>query len=184
MSIIGENRTMSEKELLEERRLMDYTLLVTENLFREMYIILSELDQKTRSARITQTEVEYKGTKKIIIKERELSTKELRAELDANNLIRTMDYVKSSLDVTDHLEYSDNQILGLLDTLPHIDAKHYFKTLLRKESGSILTTLLSLQELIKRLRFRCGYGNPEQYNQLFYFLIRYSINLIKRILEE
>ena len=124
---------MTEKELLEERRLMDYTLLVTENLFREMYIILSELDQKTRSARITQTEVEYKGTKKIIIKEQELSTKELRAELDANNLIRTMEYVKSSLDVTDHLEYSDNLILALLKKLPHIEVEHYIKTLMDKK---------------------------------------------------
>jgi hypothetical protein len=173
---------MTKKELLEERRLMDYTLLVTENLFREMYIILSELDQKTRSARITQTEVEYKGCKKFLIQERELSTKELRAELEANNLIRTMEYVKSSLDVTDHLEYSDNQILDLLDTLPHIDTKHYFKTLLRKENSSLLTTMLSLQELIKRLR-DCGYGKPEQYNQLFYFIVRQSINTLKKILE-
>ena len=84
--------TMTGKELLDERRLMDYILLVTENLFREMYIILSELDQKTRTNRITQTEVEYQKTKKIIIKERELTTKELKTELDANNLIRTMEY--------------------------------------------------------------------------------------------
>ena len=174
---------MTEKELLEERRLMDYTLLVTENLFREMYIILSELDQKTRSARITQTEVEYKGTKKIIIKEQELSTKELRAELDANNLIRTMEYVKSSLDVTDHLEYSDNLILALLKKLPHIEVEHYIKTLMDKNRSSILTTLVVIQELIKQFR-GIGYGNPEQYNQLFYFLIRYSINLMKQILEE
>ena len=173
---------MTEKELLEERRLMDYTLLVTENLFREMYITLSELDQKTRSARITQTEVEYKGCKKFLFQERELSIKELRTELDANNLIRTMKYVKSSLDVTNHLEYSDNQILGLLDTLPHINTKHCFKTLLRKEDSSLLTNLLSLQELIKRFR-DCGYGKPEQYNQLFYFIVQQSINTLKKILE-
>jgi hypothetical protein len=175
--------TMTEKELLEERLMMDYTLLVTENLFREMYIILSELDQKTRTNRITQTEVEYHGTKKIIINERELTTKELKTELDANHLISTMEYVKSSLEVTDHLEYSDNLILALLKNLPHIEVRHYIKTLMSKDRNSILTILVAIQELIKQFR-GIGYGKPEQYNQLFYFLTRHSINLIKRILEE
>ena len=80
-------------------------------------------------------------------------------------------------------EYSDNLILALLKKLPHIDVEHYIKTLMSKDRNSILTILVAIQELIKQFR-GIGYGKPEQYNQLFYFIVRHSINLIKRILEE
>ena len=171
---------MNNKQLLNERRMIDYSLLLTEAVVKEIHEILSELEQKTRSDRISQTEVNSNGKKHILIQERELTSQEISCELDNNNIIPVIQYVKNSLISINKLEYSDNQILELLDTLPHIEAKHYIKTLMN-EDNSILVELPVLQELIIQLR-KCGYGKPEKYNQIFYFVVKHSINVINKIL--
>lgn len=171
-----------EKEQLEIRRFMDYLLFMTENLFHEIYVLLSSLEQRTRSERITQTEITFKGKTKILIKERDLSDKEIKDELYKNNIISVIEYIIKGLDSVNMLEYDNNQVLSLLNTLPHIKAKNDFKKLMNEEENNILVKILIIQNLIKQLK-EVGYGKPEKYNQLFFFVVKQSINILKRILE-
>lgn len=153
---------MENREMLEERRLMDYLFLMVESIFHEIYEIISVLEQDTRSERITQKEIISNNKKRILIQERELSPKEIRESLNSNNLIRTLMNLKSSLESVNHLSYSDEQILSLLSDLPHIEIEHYLRTLM-KNRDSLLVNISSVVYVIKALR-SCGYGNPEKYN--------------------
>ena len=98
---------MENREMLEERRLMDYLFLMVESIFHEIYEIISVLEQDTRSERITQKEIISKNKKRILVQERELSPNEIRESLNSNNLIKTLEILKSNLEFVNHLSYSD-----------------------------------------------------------------------------
>ena len=172
---------MESREMLEERRLMDYLFLMVESIFHEIYEIISVLEQDTRSERITQKEIISNNKKRILVQERELSSKEIKASLNSNNLIRTLMNLKSNLESVNHLSYSDEQILSLLSNLPHIEIEHYLRTLM-KHRVSLLANISSIIYVIKALR-SCGYGNPEKYNQLFYFIVKCSLSVIKTLIK-
>lgn len=160
---------------MDKRIFISYLFPMVVRLLQNIEDVITELDNKTRTARITTTERRIKDRVVKSISVIPLATEQIQNELRSHNLTVIILYIKEGLYKVNHQTVPTEDLFSMLENI-YIPSYHFEQCCVacaENNLGLYITDIIGAMHLSLNI----GYGKPEKYNNVFAFLAWHTLNL-------
>jgi hypothetical protein len=160
---------------MDKRIFISYLFPMLVRLLENIENIITDLDNKTRTARVTTTDRKRKDRVLKCISVIPLTTEQIQNELRSHNLTVIILYIKEGLYKVNQQTVPLEDVFTMLDNI-YIEP-YYFKQCCvdcaENNLGLYIIDIIGAMHLSLSI----GYGKPEKYNNVFAFLAWHTLNL-------
>lgn len=173
-----ENNEKDFKDFLDDRVFLDYLLPVLSSVLERISYIIIKLDRETYYDRIKRTE-EKRGKKTVTVNSiTPLDIQDIHKKIEETHLGFTLKRLKDMLISVSYLTVKPEEVVEIMRTLPDKEIFSFEK--LVSFDDDILSKIHELLIAISQLH-GLGYGRIDKYIQVFYLVVKRSIELIESL---
>lgn len=173
-----ENNEKDFKDFLDVRVFLDYLLPVLSSVLERMSYIIIKLDRETYYDRIKRTE-EKRGKKTVTVNSiTPLDIQDIHKAIEETHLGFTLKRLKDMLISVSYLTVKPDEVVEIMRTLPDKEIFSFEK--LVSFDDDVLSKIHELLLATSQLH-GLGYGRIDKYIQVFYLVVKRSIQLIESL---